>query len=215
VAGIVLTFELGLNWGNYARAVGPILGPIICIEALTAFFLEAGFIGILLYGEGRVSKRVTMVATCLVALGDVAVDGLDLVGELVDADPGRPAFAVVTGLALGERFRATDAPRRRRSAREGAGQFGTDLAFAGAVAAVLANGAGLGARPCPPRYWPPVCPAGGQPSYRLAGTTTRRQGGRAGVGWAAFVEARPRLNDLRDRIGPCPIARRARTRLSA
>jgi cytochrome bd ubiquinol oxidase subunit I len=49
--------------------VGPILGPIICLEALTAFFLEAGFIGILLYGEGRVSRRVTMVATCLVALG--------------------------------------------------------------------------------------------------------------------------------------------------
>jgi cytochrome d ubiquinol oxidase subunit I len=69
VAGIVLTFELGLNWGSYARAVGPILGPIICLEALTAFFLEAGFIGILLYGESRVSKRVMMVSTCLVALG--------------------------------------------------------------------------------------------------------------------------------------------------
>ena len=69
VSGIVLTFELGLNWGNYARAVGPILGPMICMEALTAFFLEAGFIGILLYGEGRVSKRVTMVSTCMVALG--------------------------------------------------------------------------------------------------------------------------------------------------
>src|ERR1700722_15461800 len=51
------------------RAVGPILGPIICLEALTVFFLEAGFIGILLYGEGRVSKRVTLVSTCLVALG--------------------------------------------------------------------------------------------------------------------------------------------------
>ena len=38
VAGIVLTFELGLNWGTYARAVGPILGPIICLEALTAGF---------------------------------------------------------------------------------------------------------------------------------------------------------------------------------
>ncbi|MDX6256931.1 MAG: cytochrome bd ubiquinol oxidase subunit [Frankiales bacterium] len=69
VAGIVLTFELGLNWGGYSRAVGPVLGPIICLEALTAFFLEAGFIGILLYGEGRVSRKVTMVATCLVALG--------------------------------------------------------------------------------------------------------------------------------------------------
>jgi cytochrome d ubiquinol oxidase subunit I len=69
VSGIVLTFELGLNWGNYARAVGPILGPIICMEALTAFFLEAGFLGILVYGEGRVSKRVTLVAACMVALG--------------------------------------------------------------------------------------------------------------------------------------------------
>jgi len=69
VSGIVLTFELGLNWGNYSRAVGPILGPMICMEALTAFFLEAGFIGILLYGEGRVSRRVTMVSTCMVALG--------------------------------------------------------------------------------------------------------------------------------------------------
>jgi ATP-binding cassette subfamily C protein CydC len=51
---------------------------------------------------------------------------------------------------LGERFGATDAPRRRWSAREGAGQLGTDLAAAGAVAMVLANGAGLGARPLSP-----------------------------------------------------------------
>ena len=51
---------------------------------------------------------------------------------------------------LGQRFRATDAPRRRWSARGGAGQLGTDLAAAGAVAVVLANGAGLGARPLSP-----------------------------------------------------------------
>src|SRR5690349_12027977 len=51
---------------------------------------------------------------------------------------------------LGERFGATDAPRRRWSAREGAGQLGTDLAAAGAVAAVLASGAGLGGRPLSP-----------------------------------------------------------------
>jgi cytochrome d ubiquinol oxidase subunit I len=69
VAGIVLTFELGLNWGSYARATGPILGPLICLEALTAFFLEAGFIGILIYGEGRVSKLVMLVSTCMVSLG--------------------------------------------------------------------------------------------------------------------------------------------------
>jgi cytochrome d ubiquinol oxidase subunit I len=71
VSGIVLTFELGLNWGNYARAFGPILGVLVSMEALMAFFLEAGFLGILVYGEGRVSKRVTLVAACLVALGAV------------------------------------------------------------------------------------------------------------------------------------------------
>jgi cytochrome bd ubiquinol oxidase subunit I len=65
VSGIVLTFELGLNWGNYARAVGPILGPMIVMEALMAFFFEAGFFGILVWGEGRVSKRVTFVSACL------------------------------------------------------------------------------------------------------------------------------------------------------
>jgi len=69
VSGIVLTFELGLNWGNYARAVGPILGPMICMEALMAFFREAGFFGILVWGEGRVSRRVTMISACMVALG--------------------------------------------------------------------------------------------------------------------------------------------------
>jgi cytochrome bd-type quinol oxidase subunit 1 len=71
VAGIVLTFEFGLNWAGYANAVGPILGVTISMEVITAFFLEAGFIGILLYGEGRVSKRVTFLATCMVALGTV------------------------------------------------------------------------------------------------------------------------------------------------
>lgn len=69
VAGIVLTFEFGLNWGGYARAVGPILGVIIGMEVVTAFFLEAGFLGLLIYGDGRVSKRVMMFSTCMVSLG--------------------------------------------------------------------------------------------------------------------------------------------------
>jgi cytochrome bd ubiquinol oxidase subunit I len=70
VAGIVLTFEFGLNWGIFAHDVGPIIGVInIGMEVVTAFFLEAGFIGIMLYGEGRVSERVTMFASVMVALG--------------------------------------------------------------------------------------------------------------------------------------------------
>ena len=69
VAGIVLTFQFGLNWGIYAHDVGPIIGVIIGMEVVTAFFLEAGFIGIMLYGEGRVSQRVTMFANVMVLLG--------------------------------------------------------------------------------------------------------------------------------------------------
>src|SRR5947209_6998361 len=69
VAGIVITFEFGLNWAGYANAVGPIVGVIISMEVITAFFLEAGFLGIMLYGDERVSKRVMFIATCMVALG--------------------------------------------------------------------------------------------------------------------------------------------------
>jgi cytochrome d ubiquinol oxidase subunit I len=69
VAGIVITFEFGLNWSGFADAAGPILGVIIGMEVVTAFFLEAGFLGIMLYGEGRVGKRVHLFATCMVALG--------------------------------------------------------------------------------------------------------------------------------------------------
>jgi cytochrome d ubiquinol oxidase subunit I len=69
VSGIVMTFQFGLNWGSYARDVGPIIGVLIGMEVATAFFLEAGFIGIMLYGEGRVSRRVTMFANAMVALG--------------------------------------------------------------------------------------------------------------------------------------------------
>jgi cytochrome bd ubiquinol oxidase subunit I len=69
VSGIVLTFEFGLNWGRFARDVGPILGVIIAMEVVSAFFLEAGFLGLLVYGEGRIGKRMMMFATCMVALG--------------------------------------------------------------------------------------------------------------------------------------------------
>jgi cytochrome bd ubiquinol oxidase subunit I len=69
VSGIVLTFEFGLNWGPFARDVGPILGVIIAMEVVSAFFLEAGFLGLLVYGEGRISRRMMLFSTCMVALG--------------------------------------------------------------------------------------------------------------------------------------------------
>jgi cytochrome d ubiquinol oxidase subunit I len=56
VAGAVITFQMGLNWGVYGAKTGPIIGPIIGMEVVTAFFVEAGFIGVLLYGDGRVRR---------------------------------------------------------------------------------------------------------------------------------------------------------------
>lgn len=71
VAGVVITFEFGLNWAGFAHATGPVLAPIIGMEVVTAFFVEAGFIGVMLYGDGRVSERTVFVSTCIVALGTV------------------------------------------------------------------------------------------------------------------------------------------------
>ena len=71
VAGIVMAFELGMNWGVFAAKAGPIQGPLLGIEVVTAFFVEAGFIGILLYGDGRVRARTMFIATVMVSIGTV------------------------------------------------------------------------------------------------------------------------------------------------
>lgn len=69
VTGVVISYQLGLNWSRYARATADVLGPLFTFEVLTAFFLEAGFIGILLFGRGRVSDRVHFGSSVVVALG--------------------------------------------------------------------------------------------------------------------------------------------------
>jgi cytochrome d ubiquinol oxidase subunit I len=69
VSGIVITFELGLNWGVFSAETGPIIGPIMGMEVAMAFFLEAGFIGILLYGDGRVGRGTMFAATVMLAIG--------------------------------------------------------------------------------------------------------------------------------------------------
>jgi cytochrome bd ubiquinol oxidase subunit I len=69
VSGIVLTFEFGLNWGPFAHDVGPIIGVVIAMEVVSAFFLEAGFLGLVVYGDGLIGKRLMMFSTCMVSLG--------------------------------------------------------------------------------------------------------------------------------------------------
>jgi cytochrome d ubiquinol oxidase subunit I len=69
VSGITMSFQFGTNWPGYMEQVGDIAGPLLAYEVLTAFFLEAGFLGIMLFGHGRVSERVHLMATFFVAFG--------------------------------------------------------------------------------------------------------------------------------------------------
>ncbi len=69
VSGITMSFQFGTNWPGFMETVGNIAGPLLGYEVLTAFFLEASFLGIMLFGMGRVSNRVHSMATLLVALG--------------------------------------------------------------------------------------------------------------------------------------------------
>ncbi|TWG81875.1 cytochrome bd-I ubiquinol oxidase subunit 1 apoprotein [Cupriavidus gilardii J11] len=69
VSGITMSFQFGTNWPGYMETVGNIAGPLLAYEVLTAFFLEATFLGIMLFGTRRVSNRVHTIATLLVAGG--------------------------------------------------------------------------------------------------------------------------------------------------
>lgn len=72
VSGITMSFQFGTNWPGFMNAVGNVAGPLLAYEVLTAFFLEATFLGIMLFGRGRVSESVHTLATWLVALGTTA-----------------------------------------------------------------------------------------------------------------------------------------------
>ena len=69
VSGITMSFQFGTNWPGYMQTVGNIAGPLLAYEVLTAFFLEASFLGIMLFGRKRVGERMHTLATVLVAGG--------------------------------------------------------------------------------------------------------------------------------------------------
>src|SRR5205823_10608086 len=71
VTGIVLAYEIGTNWSVFAAATSNVIGPFFTYEVLTAFFLEAGFIGIMLFGVERVGPRLHLVSCAMVALGAI------------------------------------------------------------------------------------------------------------------------------------------------
>lgn len=69
VSGLVMSYQFGTNWGAFADKAGPVVGPLMGYEVLTAFFLEAGFLGIMLFGMKKVGEGLHFMATCIVAFG--------------------------------------------------------------------------------------------------------------------------------------------------
>src|SRR4030081_1521825 len=69
VSGIVMSYQFGTNWSTFADKTGPVIGPLMAYEVLTAFFLEAGFLGVMLFGLERVGHKLHFFATLMVAAG--------------------------------------------------------------------------------------------------------------------------------------------------
>ena len=89
VTGITMSFQFGTNWPGFMTTVGNIAGPLLGYEVLTAFFLEATFLGIMLFGYSRVPSWLHSLATFLVALGTTSIGLLDSRAQQLDADAGR------------------------------------------------------------------------------------------------------------------------------
>jgi cytochrome d ubiquinol oxidase subunit I len=68
-SGLMMAYEIGANWSAYSAKVGPILGQLLAYETMSAFFLEAGFLGIRLFGLARVGPKLHLAAGALVAVG--------------------------------------------------------------------------------------------------------------------------------------------------
>src|SRR6267142_4047545 len=69
VSGLVMSYQFGTNWSVFSDRAGPVVGPLMAYEVLTAFFLEAGFLGVMLFGMNRVGKTLHFTATLMVATG--------------------------------------------------------------------------------------------------------------------------------------------------
>src|SRR3954453_11589866 len=69
VSGIVMSYQFGTNWSAFSDKTGPVIGPLMAYEVMTAFFLEAGFLGVMLFGLKRVGPRLHFLATLMVAIG--------------------------------------------------------------------------------------------------------------------------------------------------
>ncbi|KCZ51765.1 cytochrome ubiquinol oxidase subunit I [Hyphomonas pacifica] len=69
VSGVVMSYQFGTNWSVFSEITGSVMGPMLAYEVLTAFFLEATFLGVMLFGWQKVGRKLHFVATCAVAIG--------------------------------------------------------------------------------------------------------------------------------------------------
>jgi cytochrome d ubiquinol oxidase subunit I len=70
-SGLILEYQFGLNWSRLSVQAGDVLGPLMFYEVMAAFFIEAGFLGIMLFGLKKVGPRLHFFTTCAVALGSL------------------------------------------------------------------------------------------------------------------------------------------------
>ena len=107
VSGLVMSYQFGTNWAAFSDKAGPVIGPLMAYEVLTAFFLEAGFLGVMLFGMKRVGPRPAFRRHLMVALGTLMSATWILSREYLDADAGglhdrarRPVRSRRTGSAI-------------------------------------------------------------------------------------------------------------------
>ena len=98
VSGVVMAYEFGTNWSRFSAFAGGITGPLLSYEVLTAFFLEAGFLGVMLFGWNRVGPGLHFLATAMVALGTLISATWILASNSWLHTP--QGFAIVNGRAV-------------------------------------------------------------------------------------------------------------------
>src|SRR6201996_4791625 len=69
VSGVVMSYQFGTNWSVFAAKASPVIGPLLAFEIMAAFFLEASFLGVMLFGGKKVGPGLHFAATCIVAFG--------------------------------------------------------------------------------------------------------------------------------------------------
>ncbi len=95
--GIVQEFEFGMNWANYSRFVGNVFGSLLAAEGIFAFFLEGGFLGLMLFGGNRLGPRMWFDRDLPRGVRCAFQRAVDYHGQLVDADPGGLYGTIPTG----------------------------------------------------------------------------------------------------------------------